>query len=251
VEEVGGDVAQSLVDHLTELRIRLVRSAYAILAAFCGCWYFSEKLFDIIRVPIQPYLENSHGGLIYTAPMDKFVAHLKVSFLAAVIISSPLWLYQVWKFIAPGLYAKEKKYAVGFIFFGTLLFSVGAAFVYFFVFPMAFHFLMTFGGQTDQAMITIDAYLSFFITTTLVFGLAFEMPLILLLLGMMGVIDHLFLKNKRRYAIVVLAAISAVITPPDALSMIMMLVPLCLLYELSIWLVYWFAQKQGEASAKV
>lgn len=244
MEELSGDVSQTLVDHLTELRFRLVRSAYGILAGFGACWFFSEKLFDIIRKPIQPYLENSHGGLIYTAPMDKFVAHLKVSFLAAVIVSSPLWLYQVWKFIAPGLYAKEKKYGVGFIFFGTILFAMGTAFVYFFVFPMAFHFLMTFGGQTDQPMITIDAYLSFFITTTLVFGLAFEMPLILLILGLMGVIDNKFLSTKRRYAIVVLAVISAVITPPDALSMIMMLVPLCLLYELSIWLVYWFTKNQ-------
>lgn len=235
---------QTLVDHLTELRTRLIYSAYAILAGFGLCWAFSEKLFDIIRRPIQPYLENSHGGLIYTAPMDKFVAHLKVSFLAAVIISSPFWLYQVWKFIAPGLYAKEKKYAAGFIGFGTILFCAGVAFVYFFVFPMAFHFLMTFGGSTDQAMITIEAYLSFFTTTTLVFGLAFEMPLILLILGMMGIINAKFLSDKRRYAIVAMAALSAVITPPDALSMIMMLIPLCLLYELSIWLVRWFAKKE-------
>lgn len=249
MENHDADPAQTLVDHLTELRIRLIKSAYAIVAGFGVCWFFSEKLFDIIRRPIQPYLENSHGGLIYTAPMDKFVAHLKVSFLAAVIVSAPFWLYQVWKFIAPGLYAKEKKYATGFIFFGTLLFSIGVCFVYFFVFPMAFHFLMTFGGGTDQAMITIDAYLSFFTTTTLVFGLAFEMPLILLILGMMGVVNYQFLSSKRRYAIVILAAVSAVITPPDALSMIMMLIPLCLLYELSIWLVRWFAKKEEITTA--
>ena len=237
------DPGQTLIDHLTELRTRLIYSAYAILAGFGLCWAFSEQLFDIIRRPIQPYLENSHGGLIYTAPMDKFVAHLKVSFLAAVILSSPFWLYQVWKFIAPGLYAKEKKYAAGFIGFGTVLFCTGVAFVYFFVFPMAFHFLMTFGGATDQPMITIEAYLSFFTTTTLVFGLAFEMPLILLILGMMGVINAQFLSEKRRYAIVAMAALSAVITPPDALSMIMMLIPLCMLYEISIILVRWFAPK--------
>lgn len=229
------EVSQSLIEHLTELRQRLIYSAYGIVAGFLVSWTFSEKLFDLIRRPIQPFLPQ--GGLVFTAPMDKFLAYVKVSFLAGVILSCPLWVYQLWRFVAPGLYKNEKKFATAFIFSGSVLFMTGVCFVYFVVFPMAFHFLMTFGGKTDSPMITIDHYLSFFTTTTLVFGLAFEMPLILVILGQLGIIDHKFLQSKRRYAVVLMAGLSAIITPPDALSMLMMLIPLLALYEISILVV--------------
>lgn len=235
--------SQTLIDHLTELRVRLIRSFLFIGAGFAGCWAFSETLFDIMRQPIMPFLSTDSGGLIFTAPMDKFLAHVKVSLLGGIIVTTPFWIYQLWKFVAPGLYEKERKYAVGFITFGTLLFLSGVAFVYYLVYPMAFEFLMTFGGKVDQPMITISDYLSFFTTTTLVFGVAFEMPMILTLLGMGGVIDHHFLVEKRRYAIIALAAISAIITPPDIISMGMMMVPMVLLYEASVILVRIFGHK--------
>lgn len=239
------DTAQTLIDHLTELRIRLINSGYGILAGFLAAWFFSEKLFDVIRRPIEKYLPS--GGLVFTAPMDKFLAYVKVSFLAGVIVSCPIWVLQIWKFVAPGLYQHERRYALVFMLFGSLLFLTGVSFVYFLVFPMAFKFLLGFGAATDKPMITIDAYLSFFTRTTLVFGLAFEMPLILALLGMMGVIDHKLLLRYRRYAIVALAVLSAIITPPDALSMMMMLAPMVLLYEISIWTVWFLARKRKSA----
>jgi sec-independent protein translocase protein TatC len=212
-----------------------------VFAGFLACWGFSEGLFDIIRLPIQPHLEV--GGLVFTGVMDKFLAHLKVSFLGGIILTSPLWIYQIWRFIAPGLYKEEKRYGVVFILSGTLLFLAGVAFVYFVVYPMAFEFLMGFGGETDKPMITISEYLSFFTTTTLVFGLAFEMPLILTILGIMGIIDADFLAGFRRYAIVLLAALSAIFTPPDVISMGLMMIPMVGLYELSIILVKVFGAK--------
>jgi sec-independent protein translocase protein TatC len=176
--------------------------------------------------------------------MDKFLAHIKVSAFTGVVISCPFWLYQVWNFIAPALYKEEKKYGIGFITFGSILFATGVCFVYFVVYPMAFKFLMGFAGSTDTPMITISEYLSFFMTTTIVFGLAFEMPLILTILGMMGIITPDFLAQNRRYAIVLLAAGSAMATPPDVISMALMLIPMLLLYESSILLVKMFGKKQ-------
>lgn len=235
---------QSIFDHLTELRRRLSWSLFFIFLGFLVSWGFSEIIFDFVRAPISPYLNSSGGGLIFTAPMDKFIAHIKVSLLSGVIIASPLWIYQIWMFVSPGLYSNEKKYGIGFMCFGTALFLSGVTFVYSVVFPMAFKFLMAFGGDMDKGFITIDRYLSFFITTTLVFGLAFELPLILTILGMVGVINDQFLIEKRRYALVLLAALSAMFTPPDVISMFAMMVPMILLYELSIILVKFFQPKQ-------
>ncbi|RME16911.1 MAG: twin-arginine translocase subunit TatC, partial [Bdellovibrio sp.] len=226
---------QTLIDHLIDLRKCLKWSFFYILIGFLVSWFFfREQIFDFIRAPISPYLKDAGGGLIFTAPMDKFLAYIKVCFFSGIIISSPFWIHQIWLFVAPALYKKEKRLALTFIFFGTVLFFSGAAFVYFVVYPMAFSFLMTFGSPADKAFIEISRYLSFFTTTMVVFGLAFEMPLIMTLLGMFGVIDEKFLSEKRRYAIVLIAALSAVFTPPDVISMFLMMLPMLFLYELSI-----------------
>lgn len=235
------DNEQSLTDHLTELRTRLIQSLYGVILGFAVCFIKSEFLFDIIRRPIKPFL--GEGGLVFTAPMDKFMAHVKVSLLGGMIITCPWWVYQIWKFVAPGLYAKEKKYSLAFIFSGSVLFLMGVSFVYFIIYPMAFDFLINYGGGTDKAMITINDYLSFFTTTTLVFGLSFELPLVMALLGIAGIVDKELLVSSRRYAIVLLAVISAVITPPDVMSMVLLMIPLYLLYESGIVLVGIFNRK--------
>jgi sec-independent protein translocase protein TatC len=225
----------SLVDHLAELRHRLILALLGIAVGVAvGIWQ-SELLLEIIRKPILPYL--GQGGLVFTGVMDKFLAHLKVGALGGLILTCPYWLYHVWCFISPGLYRHEKKFALGFIVSGTFLFLLGVAFVYFLVYPAAFEYLLKIGGDIDKPMITIDEYLGFFVITTLMFGLSFELPLVLVFLALLGIIDAEFLQKKRRLAVPALAVVCAVITPPDAVSMLMMLVPMVLLYEISILVI--------------
>lgn len=236
----------TLTDHLAELRDRLIKALWFIILGTAACYKYSDQIFTFIRGPIAPYLPT--GGLVFTAPMDKFIAHLKIAFFGGVILACPFWLYQVWKFVAPGLYSKEKKYALGFIVAGSVLFIGGICFAYFVVFPAAFHFLMLFGGDIDKPMITITEYMSFFVTTAALFGVSFELPLIIVILGMLGIVSQKFLREKRRYAIVLLAIMSAVFTPPDLLSMLFMLVPMVLLYEISILIVGVFEKKRAAES---
>jgi sec-independent protein translocase protein TatC len=232
----------SLIQHITELRVRVTRAALCIFIGTIACWGFSEILFNIIRDPIMPYLPQ--GGLVFTGPIDKFMAHIKLAFIAGVTLSAPFWLYQLWKFISPALYKNEKRFAVGFIFFGTFQFVLGILFSYFVVFPLAFKFLMTFGGDIDKPMITIDSYLGFFTQTALLFGLTFEMPVVITFLGVVGIISQQFLIKNRRYAIVGMAVVSAIAAPPDALSMILLLAPLWIMYEISVFLVGVFERKK-------
>lgn len=233
---------QSLVEHLTELRVRLIRGLGAILIGGILSYSWSEKIFEIIRTPIAAYLPNN--GLVFTAPMDLFMAHFKISLFAGAIISSPFWLYQVWKFLAPALYSNEKRYVLGFVLSGVTLFITGILVAYYLVLPVAFEFLLNFGGGVDKPMITISDYLSFFITMNLVFGAAFELPLILTILGMLGVVSQKFLKEKRRFAIVGLSFAAAILTPsPDVVSMLLLLAPLVLLYEVAVILVGFFEKK--------
>lgn len=229
---------QTLVEHLAELRSRLIKALMGIAVGVgLGIWQ-SELLLHWMRAPILPYL-GSTGGLVFTGVMDPFIAHIKIGAMGGLIVTCPWWLYQVWAFIAPGLYKKERKYAIGFIVSGTVLFLAGVSFVYYVVYPAAFHYLLNVGGGIDKPMITIHEYLGFFATTTILFGLSFELPLILVMLALIGLIDAPFLKRSRRYAIPGLAFVAAMITPPDAISMMMMLVPMVFLYEIAIIVIQW------------
>lgn len=226
---------QTLTDHLSELRFRIVRSAMAVFVGMILAWNFADRILDKIVAPVRSYVPN--GKLIFLSPTDMFIAHIKIAAMAGIILSCPFWIYQFWKFVSPGLYAHEKKYSVLFIGSGVALFLVGCGFCYFLVLPAALHFLLTFGSGEGQAMITLGEYLSFFTTMILVFGASFEMPLVIVILGLFGIVDQAFLREKRRYAIVILALICAVVTPPDVASMLMLLVPLYVLYELSILVI--------------
>jgi sec-independent protein translocase protein TatC len=234
--------SMTLIDHLRDLRSCLSRAAISILVGMCLCWGISDKIFELIRKPIVPYLQG--GGLVFTGPMDKFLAHIKISLVMGIIISAPFWLYQLWKFISPALYKSEKKMAAGFVVAGTFQFLVGAGFCYFVVFPGAFEFLMTFGGTTDKPMITISQYLDFFSQTIIIFGLTFEIPVVIAFLGLIGLISQKFLKEKRRYAIVINSILAAIAAPPDVLSMMLLLIPLLVMYEISVLLVGLFEKRK-------
>lgn len=236
--------AQSLFDHLAELRSRLITCVYIVVVATGICYSFSEKIFNFVRAPISPYLPG--GGLIYTGPLDKFIAHLKLSVVAGILLACPFLLYQVWQFVAPGLYAKERKYTLGFILSGTGLFFLGSAFSYYVALPMAFQFLMTFGGDIDKPMISIDQYMGFFTQMCLMFGVAFELPLVIIVLGVLGIVSQAFLRKNRRYAVMTIAIIAAIITPPDLLSMVMMLAPMWILFEVAVLVVGLFEKKREE-----
>jgi sec-independent protein translocase protein TatC len=240
------DQQMTLVEHLTELRYRVVKMLQGIVLGMGICLYFSEDILTVIRKPILPYL-GENGGLVFTGVMDKFMAHIKVGALAGVILTCPYWLYHVWKFVSPGLYKNERKYAAGFIVTGSTLFLLGVVFVYFLVFPAAFEYLFAIGGSADKPMITIDEYLSFFVLMTIMFGVAFELPLILVILALMGLFDASFLKKNRRMAAVVLAVVAAIMSPPDAMSMILMWIPLLILYESSIWAIQFLVKRPPPA----
>ncbi len=237
---------KSLVDHLRDLRSVVIYSLIYIVIGMCISWTYREELFDIIRKPISPFLKSSGGGLVYTNIMESFMAYVKVAFVGGVIISCPFWMHQIWRFVSPALYKEEKKSALLFIFFGTVLFIGGICFAYFAVYPFMFEFLFSFGSGKDQAMIKISEYLGFFVQTTLLFGVAFEMPLIITILGILGFVSAKFLRQNRRYAILFISIISAVLTPPDPLSMMMMMIPLCSLFEISIFSVQYLERKESK-----
>jgi len=245
-EETTEDHKMSLTEHLVELRIRLTRSLIALSIGFGGCYYYKDLIFDIVTRPLTQALpKNSY--LIYTGLTDAFFTYMKVAFFASLIITSPFILYQIWKFIAPGLLPKERKYVVPFVFTSTFLFIGGVSFGYFIALPPAFKFFVSFNNQYLQAMLSFKDYLSLFVTFLLGFGLSFELPVFIFFLTNLGIVNAKMLSKQRRYAILVIFVVAAVLTPsPDALSQVLMAIPLMFLYEVSIF-VSKFAEKNKVA----
>ena len=240
------DHKMSLTEHLVELRKRLTRSLIALGIGFGVCYYYKDWIFDIVTRPLTQALpKNSY--LIYTGLTEAFFTYMKVAFFASLIITSPFILYQIWKFIAPGLLPKEKKYVVPFVFSSTFLFISGVLFGYFIALPPAFEFFVSFNNQYLQAMLSFKDYLSLFVTFLLGFGLSFELPVFIFFLTKLGIVNAKMLSKQRRYAILVIFVVAAVLTPsPDALSQILMAIPLMFLYEVSIF-VSKFAEKKKVA----
>ncbi|CAO0820629.1 Sec-independent protein translocase protein TatC [Desulfarculales bacterium] len=227
----------SFLEHLGELRNRLIYSAYAMLGAFMVAFCFKEHLYDLLKKPLEPYLPAG-ARLIYTSPAELFFTYMKVSLLAGAIVASPVIFYQLWKFVAPGLYEKERKLVWPFVFTSSGLFIVGALFCYLVVFPFMFDFFMGLSTAEIVPMLKVNEYLSFSFTILMAFGLAFETPLILFFLAKLGLIDAKMLRKHRRYAILGIFIIAAVVSPtPDAITQTLMAIPLMVLYEFSIILI--------------
>jgi sec-independent protein translocase protein TatC len=233
----------SLTEHLIELRKRLIRSVIILGIGFGVCYYYKDWIFDIITQPLTQVLpKNSY--LIYTGLTEAFFVYMKLAFFASLIITSPFILYQIWKFISPGLLPKEKKYVVPFVLSSSLLFISGILFGYFIVLPPAFEFFVSFNNKYLQAMISFKDYLSLFVTFLLGFGLSFELPIFIFFLTKLGIVNAKMLSKQRKYAILVIFIVAAILTPsPDALSQILMAIPLLFLYEVSIFVAR-FAEKK-------
>jgi sec-independent protein translocase protein TatC len=244
------DYKMSLTDHLMELRKRLVRSVIILLVGFGVCYYYKDFIFDIVTRPLVQVLpKNSY--LIYTGLTEAFFVYMKLAFFASLIITCPLIIYQIWRFISPALHSTEKKYVLPFVFFSTLLFISGVLFGYFIALPPAFEFFVSFNNQYLQSMISFSDYISLFVTFLLGFGLSFELPVFMFFLAKLGIVNSQLLSRQRKYAILIIFIVAAILTPsPDALSQILMAIPLMFLYELSIFITKFAGKKKMDSESK-
>jgi sec-independent protein translocase protein TatC len=227
------DEKQPFLSHLEELRSRLIKSAIAIGAGFVLCYVFAEELFNILISPLKDRLPEGNG-LIFTNLPEMFFIYLKTAFIAGILLATPVIFYQMWKFIAPGLYQNEKRYIIPFVLSSTVLFVGGALFGYFVVFPFGFRFFLGYATEYIKALPSVKEYFSFSSKLLLAFGVVFELPVAIFFLSRMGLVTVPFLKKNRKYALLVAFAFGAILTPPDVVTQCMMAGPLVLLYEIGI-----------------
>lgn len=241
-----------LLDHLIELRARLLRAIAALAVAFCLCLYFAGDIFGFLVRPLTEAFPPGQGRLVYTKLYEQFFVELKVALFAAFFLSFPVIANQLWAFVAPGLYAKEKKAFLPFLVATPILFTMGAALAYFVVMPTAFRWMLGFqgmkGGLKLEALPAVGDYLGLVMQFILAFGVSFLLPVLLLLLNRAGIVTRKQLVGMRRYVIVAITAIAAVITPPDLLSQILLLVPMVLLFEGSL-VVMWLGERRDAKAA--
>lgn len=234
--------SMGLLDHLSELRGRLTKAAIAAAIGFAICWCFVEPLFSILLHPLLQVLpEGTHAQ--YTTLPEAFFTRMRIAFVAGLFLASPAIFYQIWAFIAPGLYDEEKKYIIPIALLSAIFFIAGALFCYFIVFPFAFNFFISYSTPDIVMTPKISDYLSFCLKLVFAFGLIFEMPIFTLFLARMGIITASIMRRVRKYAIVAIFIIAAILTPPDVVSQILMACPMLLLYEVSIWVAKVFGRK--------
>jgi sec-independent protein translocase protein TatC len=236
---------QPLIEHLIELRTRIVRTSLGILIAFLGLYHWSPDIYHLVALPMMKAMpQGSH--MIATEVTSTFFVPMKVTVMAAFLITLPHTLYQAWAFVAPGLYKHEKQLVLPLIVSSVFLFAVGMAFAYFLVFPVVFGFMAASTPEGVSMMTDIDKYLGFVLGMFLAFGVTFETPVFVMVLVRMGLVSVAKLKEVRPYVIVASFVIAAIVTPPDALSMTMLAVPLWLLYELGVVLSAWLISAKAK-----
>jgi sec-independent protein translocase protein TatC len=244
------DTKAPLLDHLIELRRRLLWSVIVLALLFFTCLYFAKDIFGIL---VRPLISAGQGKVIYTDVFEAFFVEMKVALFAALMLGFPFFAMQMWKFVAPGLYRKEKMAFLPFLLLTPFFFIAGASFAYFVAMPWALHFLLGYqgdvGGIQQEALPGVGNYLSFCTRFLFGFGVAFLLPILLMVLERAGIVTREQLAKSRRYAIVAAAGISAVLTPPDAVSMLMMMVPLYLLYELALIAIRVTHWRRGRSAA--
>ena len=233
------------ISHLVELRQRLINSFIFLFSFFVVCYFFSEDIYSFL---VQPYADavkddNINRRLIFTALQETFLTYLKVSFFAALFVSSPIILMQIWKFIAPGLYENEKEAILPYLIATPILFLFGGMLVYYLIMPLAIKFFLSFEASSINSALPIqleakvNEYLSLVMKLIFAFGLSFQLPVILSLLARVGFVDSVFLKERRKYVVIIIFVAAAILTPPDPITQIGLAIPLLILYELSIFSV--------------
>tara|TARA_Y100000782_G_scaffold69486_1_gene75374 strand:- start:796 stop:1563 length:768 start_codon:yes stop_codon:yes gene_type:complete len=233
------------ISHLVELRQRLINSFIFLFSFFVVCYFFSQEIYSFL---VQPYADavkddNVNRRLIFTALQETFLTYLRVSFFAALFVSSPIILMQIWKFIAPGLYKNEKKAILPYLIATPILFLFGGMLVYYLIMPLAIKFFLSFEASSINSALPIqleakvNEYLSLVMKLIFAFGLSFQLPVILSLLARVGFVDSVFLKERRKYVVVIIFVAAAILTPPDPITQIGLAIPLLILYELSIFSV--------------
>lgn len=245
------DYSAPIHEHLRELRNRVLLSFAFLLIAFVGCYYFSEQIYLFLVDPLADILEGQNRRLIYTGLAEAFFTYMKVAFYTALFISFPIFAWQFYRFLAPGLYKNEKLVLLPFLIATPLLFVAGGALVYYQIFPLAWKFFLSFesmGAGSSELAIQLEArvseYLDLVIQLIFAFGLAFQLPVLLLLLVKVGVISSDWLSKKRRYAIVIIFIFAAAFTPPDIISQIGLAIPMLLLYECSVLFAKFLEKKK-------
>jgi sec-independent protein translocase protein TatC len=244
------DSEQPLIEHLLELRTRLMRAILGVLACVLLLLPIANRLYGWLALPVLKMLPAG-GQMIATDPISPFLTPMKLAFVSGLVVAAPWVLYQLWAFVAPGLYKNEKRLAVPLLVSATALFYVGCAFAYFLVLPAVFKFTNAVAPKGVAVMTDIGKYLDFVIVTFIAFGVAFEVPVAVVILVALGWVSVAQLKEARSYVIVGAFVVAAVMTPPDAVSMLMMAIPMCLLYELGILTAAWIGiSKPGDAPTR-
>jgi sec-independent protein translocase protein TatC len=233
----------TFLEHLDDLRKCLVHVVAYLGIGFLACWYFSKTIYHFISEPILKSLGEG-GKLVFTNPTDPFILYMKVAFIAGIFLTIPGTLFEVWKFIAPALYRKEKRYVLPFLFFSVILFVLGGIFCYVFVLPQAYGFLVKLGSDFTP-MIAVNEYLDMTLAMLVGFGLIFEMPVIVAFLSMFGLVTAHFLWTKFKYSIVIIVALAAVLSPTgDAFNLLIWTTPMVALYIISIGVAWIFGKKR-------
>lgn len=242
-----------LLEHLVELRKRLVRAVLALCATFAVCLYFADGIFELLVRPLAAAFGEGEGRLVYTKLYEAFFVNIKVALFAAFFISFPVIANQLWAFIAPGLYAREKKAFLPFLIATPVLFTLGGSLAYFVVMPTAFRFFLDFEGTTaglpQEALPAMGEYLDLVMRFILAFGISFLLPVLLMLLNRAGLVSRDQLVSARRYVVVLVFAVAALITPPDVISQLLLALPLLVLFEGSLVLMKFSEKKAAEEKA--
>ncbi len=243
VKQAQPDEKQPFVSHLQELRQRIMLCLASVAVAFLATYYFRERVNVFLLLPFKKVMPAG-SGFIFTGVTEAFITYFKIWIITAVTISSPVIIYQIWMFVSPGLYDKEKKYVYPLIIWGSFFFAAGVAFCYYIVMPNLYSFFISFGSDMIMPMPDLREYISLTLKLLVVFGFIFELPLVAYFFAKAGIVDHRSLAKKRRYAILAAFIVSAVLTPPDVVSQILLALPIWGLYELSVIIARYFGKRK-------